>query len=294
MSDKPLVSVLMTAYNREKYIGEAIESVLASSYINFELIVVDDCSGDNTLAIVNGYACKDERIRVYGNLFNLGQFSNRNKAASFAKGEYIKYLDSDDTITIDGLADIMSVMLSNPVAKFGSRSRDNIIQVYHPRESYVNHFFKGVDFLYVGPSGTIFKKDFFEKMGGFEEGDGILLDTLLMLKMAAVAPFVSLPAGFLFWRIHDDRVTMLQEDDFKMVIERAYINKKILNFKYCPFNEKEKNIVRQNSKSIFIRKCFKHLTKLKSVKKYRQLLKEQGIKLVDFGTALFPNKRIEV
>ena len=53
--EQPLVSVLMTAYNREKYIAEAIESVLASTCKNFELIIVDDCSADNTVAIARGY-----------------------------------------------------------------------------------------------------------------------------------------------------------------------------------------------------------------------------------------------
>ena len=63
----PLVSVLMTAYNREKYISEAIESVLASTYTNFELIIVDDCSTDNTLAIAKSYEKNDARIKVYLN-----------------------------------------------------------------------------------------------------------------------------------------------------------------------------------------------------------------------------------
>ena len=62
-SDFPLVSVLMTAYNREKYIAEAIESVLASTYKNFELIIVDDCSKDKTVEIARRYAKKDQRIK---------------------------------------------------------------------------------------------------------------------------------------------------------------------------------------------------------------------------------------
>ena len=55
MDSQPLVSILMTAYNREKYIAEAIESVLASTYKNFELIIVDDCSKDGTVAIAKTY-----------------------------------------------------------------------------------------------------------------------------------------------------------------------------------------------------------------------------------------------
>ena len=79
MFQSPLVSVLMTAYNREKYIGEAIESVLQSTYKNFELIIVDDCSVDDTLKIASSFLKNDQRIQVFKNNSNLGQFRNRNK-----------------------------------------------------------------------------------------------------------------------------------------------------------------------------------------------------------------------
>src|SRR5260370_37746092 len=94
--EKPLVSVLMTAYNREKYIAQAIESVLASTYTNFELIIVDDRSTDYSVEIARGYERKDKRVRVHVNEKNLGDYPNRNKAASYAVGKYIRYLDSDD------------------------------------------------------------------------------------------------------------------------------------------------------------------------------------------------------
>src|SRR4051794_39573356 len=99
----PLVSVLMTAYNRQQFIAEAIESVLGSTYKNFELIICDDSSTDDTLAIAKRYALRDERVKVYSNPKRLGQFPNRNRSSEYAKGKYIKYLDSDDIILPDGL-----------------------------------------------------------------------------------------------------------------------------------------------------------------------------------------------
>ncbi|HEV2714429.1 MAG TPA: glycosyltransferase family A protein, partial [Terriglobales bacterium] len=93
----PLVSVLMTAYNREKYIAEAIESVLASNFKDFELIIVDDCSKDRTAEIARRYT-SDSRVQVHVNEKNLGDYPNRNRAASLARGKYLKYLDSDDVI----------------------------------------------------------------------------------------------------------------------------------------------------------------------------------------------------
>src|SRR5690349_18425307 len=114
--ESPLVSVLMTSYNREKYIAEAIESVLASSYKNFELIIVDDCSRDKTVAIAKEYAAKDGRVKVFVNEKNLGDYPNRNQAASYAKGKYIKFLDADDLIYHYGLDVMVNYMERFPQA----------------------------------------------------------------------------------------------------------------------------------------------------------------------------------
>ena len=67
MQNSPLVSVLMTAFNREQFIAEAIDSVLASTYTNFELIILDDGSADNTVAIAKQYEAIDASVRVYVN-----------------------------------------------------------------------------------------------------------------------------------------------------------------------------------------------------------------------------------
>ena len=92
MEQNNLVSVLMTSYNREKYIAEAIESVLASSYTNFELIIVDDHSADNSFTIAKEFEKKDSRVRVFKNEKNLGDYPNRKYAASLATGKYLKFV----------------------------------------------------------------------------------------------------------------------------------------------------------------------------------------------------------
>jgi len=85
----PKISILTTVYNREKYLAACIESVLASSYQNWELIIVDDVSTDTSVAIAKSYEKKDARIKVYVNAQNLGDYPNRNKAASYAKGKML-------------------------------------------------------------------------------------------------------------------------------------------------------------------------------------------------------------
>lgn len=91
---KELVSVIMPTYNCGRFIQESINSVLAQTYNNWELLIVDDCSTDETEAIVRGY--KDKRIRYRRNAQNEGAAQTRNKALREAKGKYIAFLDADD------------------------------------------------------------------------------------------------------------------------------------------------------------------------------------------------------
>ena len=90
-----LVSVIMPSYNTASYISDSIKSVLAQTYSNWELIIVDDCSTDNTDAIVAEFL-SDKRIRYYKNPYNSGAAQSRNRALREAKGRYIAFLDSDD------------------------------------------------------------------------------------------------------------------------------------------------------------------------------------------------------
>lgn len=93
----PLVSVIMPAYNAESTIAAAIESVCAQSMANLELIVLDDCSSDQTCEIVKQLAAKDQRIQFYPASRNSGVAAIRNKGIELSTGDYIALLDSDDT-----------------------------------------------------------------------------------------------------------------------------------------------------------------------------------------------------
>ena len=152
----------MTAYNREKYIAEAIESVLGSSYTNFELIIVDDGSTDNTVAIARSFEAKDKRIKVFINDKNLGDYPNRNKAAGYANGKYLKYVDSDDKLFPEGLQYCVQNMENFENADWAIIYPDTIPNefVLISKEALEWHFFKR-PFLKSGPGGTIIKRDFF-------------------------------------------------------------------------------------------------------------------------------------
>ncbi len=239
MSETPLVSVLMTAYNREKYIAEAIESVLASTYTNFELIVVDDCSKDNTVAIAKVYEAQDNRIKVYINEKNLGDYPNRNKAASYARGKYLKYLDSDDTVFAWGIEYCVTEMEKFPEASIGMlylRNRSLIDSFIMSSEEVIrNHFFTG-SILSIGPSGSIFKRDSFELNKGFDTRFGVATDNFFNIQMAAKTPVVLLPKVFFDYRVHEGQ----ENNNEKGYLVNNYLyNKELYENVHLPLTTKE-------------------------------------------------------
>lgn len=106
------VSIIMPSYNTGRFISETIESVLAQSYSNWELIIVDDCSTDDTDEVVGQYLT-DERIRYIKNKNNSGAAVSRNRALREAKGKWIAFLDSDDLWTPDKLEKQIAFMENN-------------------------------------------------------------------------------------------------------------------------------------------------------------------------------------
>lgn len=103
LSGNPLVSVVVPAYNASRFLRQAVDSVLAQTYSNLELIIVDDCSTDDTLQIIQEYAARDSRVRVIAGEENQGVARVRNRGIQAAQGEYIALLDSDDYWAADKL-----------------------------------------------------------------------------------------------------------------------------------------------------------------------------------------------
>lgn len=112
----PLVSIVMPAYNAEKYIEAAIRSVLAQTFSDYELLVVDDCSKDGTAAIIRALAQEEPRIVFMQNPQNSGVTITRNFAISQAKGEWIAFLDSDDLWREDKLEQQLALLVEHPDA----------------------------------------------------------------------------------------------------------------------------------------------------------------------------------
>ena len=107
---KPLISVVMPTYNREELLPRSIESILNQTYEDFEFIIVDDGSTDNSVALIQSYQQQDKRIRLIQNETNKGISYSRNRGMDEAKGRYVAIMDSDDYSEPDRLARSLAFM----------------------------------------------------------------------------------------------------------------------------------------------------------------------------------------
>lgn len=111
---KPILSVYMPVYNAGQFVAEAIESILSQTYSNFEFIIVDDASTDNSWTIIKKLARTDKRIHAYRNAINLGVSLASNIAISYCKGKYLARMDADDISASDRLEKQLDYLQSHP------------------------------------------------------------------------------------------------------------------------------------------------------------------------------------
>ena len=244
----PLVSVLLTAFNRESYLAASIESVLAQTWGDFELIVVDDRSTDGTIDIARRYERLDSRVRVVLNDRNYGQFANRNHAASLATAPFLKFHDSDDLMYPHCLGVMVPALRGEPRAGFGlSSSRawpgGPVPMLLTPRQSYQREFL-GFGLFMCGPAAALFRTDVFRDLGGFEDY-GTPSDTIFWIRACARHPVLLLPGDLFYYREHPGQA--FQEPDvarqYAMVTAHMW---RALSAADCPLDERERAVARRN------------------------------------------------
>ncbi|MBP1839112.1 glycosyltransferase family 2 protein [Formosa algae] len=282
-NDTVLVSVLMTVYNREKYIAEAIKSVLASTYSNLELIVVDDRSKDNSVSIAKAFAKEDTRVHVYINEQNLGDYPNRNQAASYAKGKYIKYVDADDMIYPHGLELLVYYIEQFPDAGYGLCSLPQDKTKMFPfqlstSEAYKRHYFEQ-QLFHKAPLSAIINKSAFDKVGGFS-GKQHLGDFEMWHLLSQKFPVVLMPHGIVWYREHDDQQMNDNRTDPYVPFKYILAAEELLKSDKCPLigEDKEKAIKKvKNQQSKAIVSAIKH----HSLKKAIEMKKASTLNYID-------------
>lgn len=253
------ISIVMPVHNGEKYISQAIESVLQQSYENWELIIVNDCSTDGTSRIINDYEKKVTRIRVYNNDRNLKLPATLNVGFGYAKGEYFTWT-SDDNILLPQFLEVLNRYLNdNEQVDFvysdyiGIDSEGNELGVRHMLEPE-NMIYKnsvGASFLY--------RRKIYDEIGGYSPEWFLVEDYEYWLRVYKQYRMMHVEDILYQYRFHDQslsktRLESIIQQTFKMKLYNLpYIAQKIANKekRYLYFDE----IVRALGEEETLRKC---------------------------------------
>ena len=286
----PTVSVLVTVYNREAYLGETLRSILASTYRDYEVIVIDDQSSDRSLQIAEEIGTTDTRIRVIKNENNLGDYGNRMKAASLARGEFLKYVDSDDLIYPHGLNVMVQSMQRYPQAAVGlahSMPEDESPYPWllSPEQAYRKHFL-GRGCMSCGPTGAIIRRGAFDDVGGFREQWGVLADTDLWLRLAARQPIVLLPPGLVWWRRHEGQ-EFTKDGAAADYLQRGFeLDLLRLRDSSCPLSESDKQAALSSREYRMARAVISLGLKKRRLGQARSLYQSAGLSVAKLISAL--------
>ncbi len=223
----PLVSVCIPAYNSAVYIKKTIESILDQNYKNIELVVVDDCSKDDTVEIVKNI--EDPRMRLVQNEKNLGMTGNWNKCLTEAKGDYIKLVCADDILYADSIKKELGALLKHPdvtlVMSDTALIDENGVRTgcfkRYPKAGLLEGrkvakralIFKS---FFGAPCNTLFPRSSYERAGGFDPKFPYILDFDMWLRMACLGKIYVIHEELNGFRVRNDSNTgNLINDDRK-------------------------------------------------------------------------------
>ena len=243
----PLVSICIPCFNFEKTIVQAIESAISQTYDNIEIIIVDDCSSDNSYEIVKNIS--DSRIKLYKNEKNLGMSQNWNKCVTYASGEYVHFLHGDDILLSDSINKKVNAAVSN----------DNIVLVFCATEiinsdnkTLMIRRYKNKDVMIEGkkiayeslfkrniygePSNVLFRRDAFNVVGGFCTSLKYATDWDLWLEISSIGNVYYINSVLSKYRVSNSNVTSSLKLKDMMKDDRMMIdNLKRINGMHLPF-----------------------------------------------------------
>lgn len=209
----PKISVVMAVYNGDRFLKQAIDSILTQTFTDFEFIVINDGSTDETSDILAHYSKSDSRLQVY-NQTNQGFIASLNRGCSLARAKYIARLDADDVAFQDRLERQLRFLEQNPdVALLGGAmvvidTECNKIATWHYplTDAQIKQVILRVDPF--GHSAVVIRKDAFEKIGGYGKAFGYAGDYDLWLRIAEQNKVANLADGVTYYRLHPGQVSM--------------------------------------------------------------------------------------
>jgi hypothetical protein len=232
MNNSPTVSVIMPVYNAERYVAQAIESILAQTFTDFEFIIIDDGSTDSSLKILQKYAAKDTRIKLISRE-NKGFVPTLNEMLSQAKGEFIARMDADDIAMPERFAHQVEFLQRQPqvVCLGGSQEwideADNLLAVCEAAEhnDYIQQLALAGHTPINHPSAMI-RRTAILAVGGYEQQLEPSEDLDLWLKLGEIGELANLKEVVVKYRLHSQSVSeakqSLQNKMKKIACERAW------------------------------------------------------------------------
>lgn len=227
----PLISVIMSVYNGEKYLSEAIESILVQTYKNFEFIIINDGSKDKSLEVINYYLEQDNRIVVISRE-NKGLIDSLNEGIKKAKGKYIVRMDADDISLPTRFEEQVKFMEGNPdigisgsaVIRFGENIKTVTWKLLKNNEAIKSELL--FSSIFAHPSVIMNKKMIFKYNLFYDNQFLHAEDFELWTRIAKVTQMANLAKPLLKYRVVDNSMTRAAN---KNLGERYLIHKKIFN-----------------------------------------------------------------
>lgn len=230
-SDTPLISVLMTVYNREGLLAESVESILNQSYPNWELIIIDDASTDRTRSIIEGYLEREPRVRALFLEHNIGPYPALNRALEVARGDYVAINDSDDLSHPDRLRETLHFLQSHPeMAMVGSsvylidESGKRFARRNYPQsaDAVRRSILHSCPFLH---SSTLMRTEVLKELGGYDESFRNSADVDLWIRLTRRYQACNLPFPYASYRVSLQQETSRMKYVIRMVlkIRRRYL-----------------------------------------------------------------------
>lgn len=226
--DSPKVTVIIPVFNGERYLGEAIESILRQTYRNFELLIINDGSTDQSSAIISSYS--NERIRVINNPMNYGLTKTRNIGLREARGEYIAMLDCDDIALPRRLEEQIDVMERMPelgllgtwveVKNEGGSFREGIYKYQLPPERIpINMLFMN----YFAQSSVIMRKTALPQ-DGYRDDFPMAEDYDLFVRIAKTWKVWNVQKPLILYRSHTSNVSSLKREVMEKCVRRIIVD----------------------------------------------------------------------
>jgi glycosyltransferase involved in cell wall biosynthesis len=285
-NNKPLFTIATITYNASKWVKQAVDSILASSFIDFELIIADDCSTDDTWKIIESF--KDKRIQSWRNETNIGEYPNRNKVLQSAKGNYILFVDGDDILYKQTLRNLSEYVFEYPEAAsiWGVPSARFWFAVlpymFYPSNTVRLIYETNINLAEIGFAETLFKTEYLKKIGGFSE-EYKIGDTWVKKRLAFEYPILFVPMGFMLWRQSAAQASKKINSIYGGFLQNFQIDQKLLATNNWPIDDKLQQRIYKDVRSSFLKNLVR-LTLFKfKLADFMKMFTSQKFSLSDVG-----------